>query len=106
MTADAPNDPAETGPGPEPDRTALEAPRGGDIVYRHRRSTRIWHWLNALTIFVMLMSGMMIFNAHPRLYWGEYGANHDRAWLQIGSDAQRGASHPSTLRRSKSCWHS
>ena len=65
-------------------------PRGGDIVYRHRRSTRIWHWLNALTVFVMLMSGMMIFNAHPRLYWGEYGANHDRAWLQIGSDAQRG----------------
>src|SRR6476661_303429 len=66
------------------------APRGVDIVYRHRRSTRIWHWLNALTVFVMLMSGMMIFNAHPRLYWGEYGANHDRAWLQIGSDAQRG----------------
>ena len=90
MTADAPNDPAESGPGPELDRTALEEPRGGDIVYRHRRSTRIWHWLNALTVFVMLMSGMMIFNAHPRLYWGEYGANHDRAWLQIGGDAQRG----------------
>ena len=28
----------------------------------------------------MLMSGLMIFNAHPRLYWGEYGANPD-AWL-------------------------
>ena len=34
----------------------------------------------------MLMSGLMIFNAHPRLYWGEYGANPDPAWLEIGSD--------------------
>src|SRR3954462_10651566 len=31
----------------------------------------------------MLMSGMMIFNAHPRLYWGDYGANPDHAWLAI-----------------------
>ena len=38
----------------------------------------------------MLMSGLMIFNAHPRLYWGEYGANHDRAWLQIGGNQARG----------------
>ena len=29
----------------------------------------------------MLMSGLMIFNAHPRLYWGHYGANPDPAWL-------------------------
>jgi thiosulfate reductase cytochrome b subunit len=38
----------------------------------------------------MLMSGLMIFNAHPRLYWGKYGANPDAAWLQIGGNAQRG----------------
>jgi Ni/Fe-hydrogenase b-type cytochrome subunit len=81
MSADAPNDLAGTGSGP--DAAAIEEPQGGDLVYRHRRSTRIWHWLNALTVFVMLMSGMMIFNAHPRLYWGEYGANPDRAWLAI-----------------------
>jgi len=65
-------------------------PLGGAIVVRHRRSTRLWHWVNAFTIFVMLMSGLMIFNAHPRLYWGEYGANYDRAWLQIGSSGDRG----------------
>ena len=41
-------------------------------VFRHRLSTRIWHWVNAVAIFVMLMSGLMIFNAHPRLYWGQY----------------------------------
>ena len=64
--------------------------RGGDVVRRHRLSTRIWHWVNAGTFFVMLMSGLMIFNAHPRLYWGQYGANLDPAWLQIGVEGERG----------------
>ena len=74
----------------EEPRTDAPEVRGGDVVYRHRWSTRIWHWLNALTIFVMLMSGLMIFNAHPRLYWGQYGANFDHAWLEIGSHAGYG----------------
>ncbi len=58
-------------------------PRAGDVIKRHRLSTRIWHWTNALTLLVMLMSGLMIFNAHSRLYWGQYGANDDKAWLVI-----------------------
>jgi thiosulfate reductase cytochrome b subunit len=53
-------------------------------LYRHRLPTRLWHWFNAITVFIRLMSGLMIFNAHPRLYWGRYGANFDTAWLQIG----------------------
>jgi len=64
--------------------------KGGDSVYRHRWSTRLWHWFNALTVFVLLMSGLMIFNAHPRLYWGEYGANADTPWLVIGSTPTTG----------------
>ena len=67
-----------------------DRPAGGDLVRRHRLSTRIWHWMNAITFFIMLMSGLMIFNAHPRLYWGEYGANYDPAWLEIGSAEDRG----------------
>ena len=67
---------------------AAAAPR--QVVYRHRLPTRIWHWLNALVILVMLMSGLMIFNAHPRLYWGQYGANPDYAWLQIGDADDQG----------------
>ena len=66
------------------------SPAGGALVRRHRLSTRLWHWINAVTVFVMLMSGLMIFNAHPRLYWGQYGANADPAWFSIGSDATRG----------------
>jgi thiosulfate reductase cytochrome b subunit len=69
---------------------SIDAPRGGDIVYRHRLVTRIWHWINATAIIVMLMSGLMIFNAHPRLYWGQYGANYDKAWLQIGTTPTSG----------------
>lgn len=58
-------------------------PEGGELVRRHRLSTRLWHWVNAAVVLVMLMSGLMIFNAHPRLYWGHYGANPDHAWLEI-----------------------
>ncbi len=73
------------------DGSALPAsPRGGDLVRRHRLSTRLWHWINAATMLVMLMSGLMIFNAHPRLYWGQYGANADPSWLQIGSKGDEG----------------
>lgn len=52
-------------------------------VYRHRLVTRIWHWVNAIAVLVMIPSGLMIFNAHPRLYWGHYGANFDHAWLEL-----------------------
>ena len=64
---------------------AEAAPQGGDLVRRHSRVTRLWHWINVLTLWVMLTSGLMILNAHPRLYWGHYGANADHAWLTFGS---------------------
>jgi thiosulfate reductase cytochrome b subunit len=54
-----------------------------DVAKRHRLSTRIWHWLNALVATILLMSGLMIFNAHPQLYWGDFGSREDYAWLQI-----------------------
>ena len=50
-------------------------------AYRHRLPTRIWHWTNAVTVFVMIGSGLMISNAHPHLYWGVYGANFDQPWF-------------------------
>ncbi len=55
----------------------------GPTVKRHRLSTRLWHWLNALLLYILFASGLGIFNAHPRLYWGNYGANFDRAWLEL-----------------------
>jgi len=35
---------------------------------------RITHWINALSFFGLLISGIAILIAHPRLYWGETGS--------------------------------
>jgi len=68
------------------------------VVRRHRASTRVWHWLNVVAVFTLLMSGLTIFNAHPRLYWGQYGANPDYAWLQIGARGGEGYLRVGSLR--------
>lgn len=52
-------------------------------VFRHPLPTRLWHWINAVAIFIMIGSGLGISNAHPRLYWGQYGANFDPAWWHL-----------------------
>ena len=41
------------------------------FYYRHRWPVRILHWINALSVTILLMSGLQIFNAHPMLYWGK-----------------------------------
>ncbi|ALK97567.1 HupC [Massilia sp. WF1] len=40
------------------------------LFYRHRLPIRVMHWINVISFFLMLMSGLGIFNAHPHLYWG------------------------------------
>ena len=54
------------------------------IVVRHSIITRITHWLNALAMTLLLMSGLQIFNAHPALYWGDAGFDPSTAALAIG----------------------
>jgi thiosulfate reductase cytochrome b subunit len=39
----------------------------------HSALVRITHWINTLTFFGLLVSGIAILLAHPRLYWGETG---------------------------------
>ncbi|OCJ32782.1 cytochrome b/b6 domain-containing protein [Agrobacterium tumefaciens] len=56
------------------------------FIRRHSVVTRLTHWLNVLCLGFLLLSGLQIFNAHPELYWGHYGANGDPAILTIGSD--------------------
>lgn len=60
-----------------------DPPPPGTRLYRHRLPTRLWHWLNAVAIFILIGSGLGISNAHPRLYWGQFGANFDHAWAQL-----------------------
>jgi len=40
-------------------------------IRRHSVTTRITHWINALCLALLFMSGLQIFNAHPALYWGD-----------------------------------
>jgi len=75
-------DPPSLQPTPDPSAEAPPAPVP-DRVRRHRLSTRLWHWTSVLCVYVLFTSGLGIFNAHPRLYWGHYGANADHAWLEL-----------------------
>jgi thiosulfate reductase cytochrome b subunit len=45
--------------------------RKGEVIYRHSATVRMTHWVNALVLLVLLMSGLQIFNAHPALYLGD-----------------------------------
>src|SRR5437899_1619917 len=48
------------------DRDRLDSPRHSALV-------RITHWITTLTFVGLLVSGIAILLAHPRLYWGETG---------------------------------
>ncbi len=66
------------------------------LFHRHALAVRVTHWINAIAITFLLGTGLNIFNAHPSLYWGQYGANADtaRRWLEIGSaNTPAGRSH-------------
>ncbi len=64
-----------------PQATVLSVPATA-LVYRHAAPVRLLHWLNALSLFILIMSGLQIFNAHQALYWGER-SDRDRPWLSI-----------------------
>jgi thiosulfate reductase cytochrome b subunit len=51
-------------------------------IYRHALPVRIGHWLNVLCLFILIMSGLQIFNAHPALYWGDR-SDRDRPLLAL-----------------------
>jgi thiosulfate reductase cytochrome b subunit len=55
------------------------------LVPRHSAVVRITHWVNVFCFSLLLMTGAQIFNAHPRLYFGEYGADNDHAFISIDS---------------------
>jgi len=65
-----------------------------EVIRRHSLATRVLHWINALSVLLVLMSGLQIFNADPSLYWGQHGAYPERALLSIGT---HGFPHWATL---------
>jgi thiosulfate reductase cytochrome b subunit len=61
------------------------APKPSYLFYRHTVAVRVLHWVNALCMLVMLMSGLQIFNAHPALYWGN-GADFDHPFVSLTAE--------------------
>lgn len=53
-----------------------------DVVYRHGRIVRVTHWLNALAIFALLITGFGITQLHEPLYWGDAGQD----WGDVGQE--------------------
>ena len=51
---------------------ATANPNGGGsyLFYRHRLLIRVTHWIGVISMAILLMSGLQIFNAHPALYFG------------------------------------
>jgi thiosulfate reductase cytochrome b subunit len=66
------------------------------LVRRHGIIVRITHWINALALFFLLLSGLQIFNAHPALYWGQ-GSDFQHPWLVMGAREQDGQLHGVTM---------
>lgn len=59
----------------------------GPLIYRQSIFTRITHWMWALALFFLLLSGLQIFNAHPTLYIGQQsGFEFDNAILKVGAE--------------------
>lgn len=76
--ADALESSEQTAP---PARPAISA-AVKERVYRHRLPVRLGHWLNVVCLFILIGSGLQIFNAHPALYWGDR-SDRDKPLLSI-----------------------
>ena len=59
----------------------------GPLIYRQSIFTRLTHWVWAIALFFLLLSGLQIFNAHPALYIGqESGFAYDNAILRMQAE--------------------
>ena len=50
---------------------------------RHSLLVRITHWLTSIGVAGLLVSGIAILIAHPRLYWGETGSLETPALVEL-----------------------
>jgi len=63
--------------------SAPAPPAISGTYYRHSLPVRIAHWVNALCLAVLFMSGLGIFNAHPSLHWGNSSYTGHPAFIEI-----------------------
>ena len=60
-----------------------QAAAARQVDYRHPLPVRVWHWVNAAAVVVLLMTGLLIFDIHPHLYWDETGQEGKGAFLSL-----------------------
>jgi len=68
-----------------PQDVAPASTAAGYLYYRHRLPVRVMHWINVVALTIMFMSGLQIFNAHSRLYWGKSSYDGTPPVLTIAS---------------------
>lgn len=54
----------------------------GRFIYRHGRVVRVTHWLNAIAIFALLITGFGIAQLYAPLHWGDAGQD----WGDVGQE--------------------
>jgi thiosulfate reductase cytochrome b subunit len=57
--------------------------RSASSQLRHAGVVRLTHWIHTLAFLAMVISGVAILLAHPRLYWGNTGAFGSPALLEL-----------------------
>ncbi len=62
----------------------LSSSDGNKVIYRHTLWVRSWHWINAIALLLLLMSGLQIFDAHATLNWGQ-ATNFQHGLLDISA---------------------
>ena len=72
----------EAGAATSTHQTSAHNVASDEKIYRHALPVRLGHWLNVVCLFILIMSGLQIFNAHPALYWGDR-SDRDRPLLSI-----------------------
>jgi thiosulfate reductase cytochrome b subunit len=75
---------------PRPDRPLSS---GRVAIYRHPVLVRLTHWITALSLGLLLFSGLQILNAHPALYWGEV-SRFDQAFIAFAANEEGRAFPP------------
>lgn len=59
----------------------------GPLIFRQSIFTRVTHWVWAIAMFFLLLTGLQIWNAHPALYIGQQsGFEFDNSILEIGAE--------------------
>lgn len=74
----------------------INAPPERTLVHRHSIWVRVTHWIWAVSLVILFMSGLQIFNAHPSLNFGNVtqfdpqDTGPNRLVLNIDNDGNKG----------------